>query len=437
MTTSTMGPTSAEILRGQREYLLPSMLHMYSEPLALAAGEGVRVIDADGKEYLDLFSGILTTSLGHCHPRINERVREQMDRLGHVSTLYATEVQVEAARKLAAIAPGDLKRTFFTNSGTEAIETALMMACIHTGRSEIIGLRMAYHGRSFMATNVTAHASWRPLATRVAGVHHAMTPYAYRCPFKRPCDDSCAEAFARDVEEVIVTATNGQPAAFIAETVMGVGGYLVPPTGYFERVAEIIRGHGGLLIIDEVQAGMGRSGGRWFAIEHSGVTPDIMVMAKGIAGGYPVGATITTDRIAASWTGKTISTFGGNPISMAAMCATLDVMREEDVPANAAARGDQLRKGLLLLQARHPWIGDVRGMGLMQAMEIVTDPALAEPDPGRTNTLLEAARDEGLLLGQGGMWGHVVRIGPSLLVTADEIDEGLEKLARACAAAEA
>ena len=434
MSIETASMTNAEIVAGQREHLLPAMLHMYSEPLALAEGKGVRVKDADGKEYLDLFSGILTTSIGHCHPRIIERVTEQMNRLGHVSTLYATEVQVEAARRLAEIAPGNLTRTFFTNSGTEAIETALMMACLHTGRSEIIALRMAYHGRSFMATNVTAHGAWRPLATRVAGIHHTLAPYSYRCPFKQPCDESCAEAFARDLEEVIATSTNGQPAAFIAETIMGVGGYVVPPKGYFQRVAEIVRGHGGLLIIDEVQAGFGRAGKHWFGIEHHGVIPDIMVMAKGIAGGFPVGATITTDEIAASWRGKTISTFGGNPISMAAMCATLEVMQEEKVYRNAQARGEELRAGLLDLQGKHPWIGDVRGMGLMQAMEIVVDPVGKKPDPKRTNALLEACRDEGLLLGQGGMWGHCVRIGPSLLVTADEIAEGIEKLGRACAA---
>ena len=433
--TAVAGASSAEILQGQREYLLPALLHMYDQPLALAEGRGVRVTDADGVEYLDLFSGILTTSIGHCHPRIVERVTEQLGRLGHVSTLYATDVQVEAAKKLAAIAPGDLRRTFFTNSGTEAIETALQMACIHTGRSEIVALRKAYHGRSFMATNVTAHAAWRPLASRVAGIHHAITPYPYRCPFKQPCDESCAERFARDLEDVIATTTNGQPAAFIAESIMGVGGYVVPPKGYFGRVAEIIRGHGGVLIIDEVQAGFGRSGGRWFAIEHEGVVPDIMVMAKGIAGGFPVGATITTDAIASSWKGKTISTFGGNPISMAAMCATLDVMREEDVPARAEARGRQLREGLVALQARHPWIGDVRGKGLMQAMEIVEDPdGERTPDPARCRALLEASREERVLLGQGGMVGHVVRIGPSLLVDEAEIDEGLEKLGRACAA---
>jgi alanine-glyoxylate transaminase / (R)-3-amino-2-methylpropionate-pyruvate transaminase len=433
MSIDVAHPTNADIVAGQREYLLPAMLHMYAEPLPLVEGKGVRVRDADGKEYLDLFSGILTTSLGHCHPRIIERVTDQMGRLGHVSTLYATEVQVEAARRLADIAPGRLKRTFFTNSGTEAIETALMMACLHTGRSEIVGLRMAYHGRSFMATNVTAHASWRPLATRVAGIHHALSPYTYRCPFKQPCDESCSEAFARDLEEVIATSTNGQPAAFIAETIQGVGGYVVPPTSYFRRVADIIHGYGGLLIIDEVQAGFGRCGTHWFGIEHFGVEPDIMVMAKGIAGGFPVGATITTDEIAASWKGKTISTFGGNPVCMAAMCATLETMVEEGVPANAEARGRELRAGLEALRTTWPWIGDVRGLGLMQAMEIVEDPKGKRPDPKRTGALLEACREEGLLLGQGGMWGHCVRIGPSLLVTADEIAEGLEKLARACA----
>ena len=249
MTVSTVsaGATSAEIVKGQQEYLLPSLLHMYSEPLALVEGEGVRVRDADGREYLDLFSGILTTSVGHCHPRVIEAMTSQMNRLGHVSTLYANEPQVEAARRIADIAPGALKRTFFSNSGTEAIETALMMACLATGRTEIIALRVGYHGRSFMATSVTAHSGWRPLATPVAGIKHAMSPNAYRCPFKQPCDDSCVDKFVDDLEEVIYTTTNGRPAAFIAETIQGVAGYVVPPPGYFQKAAEVIRSYGGLL----------------------------------------------------------------------------------------------------------------------------------------------------------------------------------------------
>ncbi len=432
MTTLANGRTSAGIIQGHRDLLLPAMVHLYKEPLALAEGKGVRVWDADGHEYLDLFAGILTTSVGHCNPRVVAAVTEQMSRLGHVSTLYATEVQVEAARKLADIAPGALRRTFFSNSGTEAIETALMMACLATGRSEMIALRVAYHGRSFMASSLTAHSGWRPLATPVAGIKHAKAPNTYRCPYKQPCDESCVDKFVADLEEVIVTTTNGKPAAFIAETIQGVAGYVVPPPTYFKKAAEVIRRYGGLLVIDEVQTGFGRTGKHWFGIEHYGVEPDIMVMAKGIANGAPVGATITTDEIAHAWKAKTISTFGGNPVTMAALCATQDVLREEDAPANAQVRGEQLRTGLLAMQTRHPWIGDVRGMGLMQGMEIVRDPKTKEPDAKRAAKFMEATREERVLVGVGGLFGNVIRIGPSLLITEDEMAEGIEKLARAC-----
>ena len=430
--TLTKGPTSAEIIHGQQEYLLPAMLHLYDEPLALAKGEGVRVWDPEGQEYMDLFSGILTTSVGHCNPHVVDAVTRQMNTLGHTSTLYATEPQVEAARKLADIAPGELKRTFFTNSGTEAVETALMMAALATGRTEIVALRHAYHGRSFMTTSVTGQAGWRPFGTAVPGVVHTKAPYPYRCPYKQPCDESCADRLAEDLDEVIATTTSGKPAAFIAETIQGVGGYVVPQPSYLKKAAEVIRSYGGLLIIDEVQAGFGRTGDHWFAIQHFGVDPDIMVMAKGIANGWPVGATITTDEIAAKWKAKTLSTFGGNPISMAAMCATQDVMRDHDVPTNAKARGDQLVAGLRELQSRHPWIGDVRGMGLMRALEIVKDPVGKEPDTPRTVRLLEAGREHGVLLGQGGLWGNVVRIGPSLLITEEETAEAIERIGAAC-----
>jgi 4-aminobutyrate aminotransferase-like enzyme len=391
----------------------------------------MRVWDADGKEYLDFFSGILSTSIGHCHPRLVSALTEQAKQLGHTSTLYVTEPQVQAARRLAEIAPGNLRKSFFSNSGTEAIETAITLACIHTGRNEVIALRGAYHGRSTLATNLTGLSSWRPLPSLLGNIKHTLAPYPYRCHFKTPCDESCGEAYARDLEEVILSTTNGRPAAFIAETVRGVAGFVVPPPGYFQRAAEVIRSYGGVLIIDEVQAGFGRTG-KWFGIEHWGVVPDIMVMAKGIAGGLPVGATITTDEIAASWRGKTISTFGGNPLSMAAMAATLDVMREEDVPANAAARGARLRAGLLALADRYPWIGDVRGMGLMLAIELVEEREGKEPDAKRTSALLEASRVEGLLLGKAGLRDNVIRFGPSLLVTDAEVDEALRLVGRAC-----
>ena len=432
--TATCG---ADIFAEQRKYIFDCVTPLYSEPVAIAEGSGSWVRDYDGREYLDAFAGILTTSLGHCHPAVVSAIQEQVARVGHLSTLYVNDRQVEAARRLAAIAPGSLGRTFFLNSGTEAIETALQIARLHTGRTEIIALRQGYHGRTSMATAVTGHASWRVLPSTVTGVTHALSPYPYRAPFGARTDEELVEIYAHDLIEVIETTTNGRPAAFIAETIQGVGGYIVPPQGYFQRMADIIRSYGGLFVSDEVQAGFGRTGGRWFGIEHWGVAPDIMVMAKGIAGGMPVAATITTDEIAGSWRGKTISTFGGNPVCMAAMAATLQVMRAEDVPTRASERGAQLREGLDALACEHDWIGDVRGMGLMQALELVEDRESKEPAPRLAGALLHAARDEGLLIGLGGLHGHVIRIGPQLLISEDEVADALERLGRACAAVEA
>jgi len=431
MSEKTVGPRSQEIFQGQQEYIFPCVGHLYKEPVVLTRGEGARVWDADGREYLDFFSGILTTSVGHCHPRLVAAITEQASTLGHTSTLYVTQPQVEAARRLADITPGDLNRVFFSNSGSEAIETAVNLACVATGRMEVIALRGGYHGRSTLATNLTGLSSWRPLPSTLANIKHARAPYPYRCGHEGPCDEGCAEEYARDLEEVIATTTNGRPAAFLAETIQGAGGYIVPPPGYFQRVAEIIRGVGGYLIIDEVQAGFGRTG-KWFGIEHWDVVPDIMIMAKGIAGGMPVGATVTTDEIANRWAGKTISTFGGNPICMAAMAETLDIMKEEDVRARARERGAQLRAGLDVLAKRHDWIGEVRGMGLMQAVELVKDPTTKEPFPERTGAFMETAREEGLLIGKAGLRDNVLRFGPSLLISKAEVADCLDRTARVC-----
>ena len=429
---ATLASRASEIFMEQRKYLFDCVQPMYEDPLALDTGSGSWVKDVNGEEYLDLFAGILTTSLGHCHPDVVRAVQDQVSRLGHVSTLYVTEKQVDAARRLEAIVPGDLTRTFFTNSGTEAIETALIAARLHTGRAEIVALRHAYHGRA--PTSLTAQASWRPLPSNVAGISHALAPYPYRASFGDVSDAELVDIYANDLIEVIETTTNGQPAALIAETLLGVGGYIVPPQGYFKRMAEVIRSYGGLFISDEVQTGFGRTGDLWFGIEHWDVIPDIMVMAKGIAGGLPVGATVTTDAIAGSWRGKTISTFGGNPICMAAMATVLSVMQTEKVPLRARARGDQLRQGLDRLATKYPWIGEVRGMGLMQAMELVQDPSTKEPAPDLARQLLHRTRDERLLVGVGGLYGQVIRLGPSLLISMDEVDEALIRLSRACTA---
>ena len=421
-----------QAVRGaSQEYLFPCQKAVYKEPLVLVEGNGTLVTDSEGNQYLDFFAGILSTSVGHCNPEVVERVQQQVARLGHVSSFYLNEPQAAAAGSLARIAPGSLKKTFFTNSGTEAVETAIMMARMYTGRDEIVALRYAYSGRSALATNMTAQSVWRPLSPAIPWIKHALSPYCYRCPFGPPHDD-CAEKFARDLEEVIVTTTSGKPAAFFAEAIQGLGGFIVPPPGYFERAAEIIHRYGGLLIIDEVQTGFGRTGDKWFGIEHWGVEPDIMVMAKGIANGFPVGATTTRDEIAEAWEGKTISTFGGNPICMAAVDATLNIMVREDVPSRSAERGKQLRTGLEALYEEYSWIGDVRGKGLMLGIELVEDRTTKEPGTRKGSALLEATREEGLLIGVGGMHGHVARVAPQMLVTEEEVAEALARLGRAC-----
>jgi 4-aminobutyrate aminotransferase len=259
-----------------------------------------------------------------------------------------------------------------------------------------------------------------------------MSPYRYRSPLGDLADPAFVDALADDLEDVIQTTTNGRPAAFIAETIQGVGGYIVPPPGYFQRMVEIVRSYGGLFICDEVQAGFGRTGGKWFGIEHWDVEPDIMVMAKGIANGFPVGATITRPEIAEVWTGKTISTFGGNAVCMAAADAALEVMVREDTPGRSEVRGQQLRLGLERLSQQHQWIGDVRGMGLMQALELVEDRKTKEPSAKKARALLEAAKDEHLLVGIGGLHNNAIRLGPSMLVTEDEVQEALDRLGRAC-----
>ena len=392
------GPTAAETTAAHRDVLFPWVRPYYAEPLVLAEAEGVRVRDVTGEEYLDLFAGILTTSIGHCHPAVQKAVSAQMAKLGHTSTLYVTEPQIAAARTLADLAPGELSVTCFTNSGTEAVESAIAVARLYTGRHEIVALRLGYSGRSMLTSHMTAHKGWRLPLGGVSGVVHARSPYPFRSPVS---PEQTTDFLIDDLVEVIETTTAGQPAAFFAETIQGVGGYIVPPMDYFQRAAEVIRSYGGLLIIDEVQAGFGRTGKHWFGIEHWGVEPDIICMAKGIANGFPVGATITKPEIAEAWQGPSISTFGGNPISMAATNATLGVMQEEDVPTRAHERGAQLKAGLERLRDRYPWIGEVRGMGLMQGVELVTD-----------------------------------RIGPSLLITEAEIDEGLQRFAAACEAAD-
>jgi len=424
--------TGPDLVEEQRNCFFPWVKPYYETPLVLEEATGVWVRDDKGRRYLDLFAGILTTSVGHCHPEVLDRVETQMRRLGHTSTLYVTRPQVEVARRLLKLTPGGLNRVFFTNSGSEAVEAAVTAARLYTGRSEIVALRHGYSGRSLLANALTAQAPWRPFPPGVAGIVHARSPYTYRSPLGPGATEEEQTAFfIDDLVETIETTTSGRPAALLMESIQGVGGYIVPPAGYIAQAAAVIRSYGGLFIADEVQAGFGRTGGRWFGVEHWGVAPDLMVMAKGIANGFPVGVTVAGGEIADVWGGPSISTFGGNPVSMAAAAATLDIMVREDVPSRAQARGDQLRAGLETIAREYPFVGDVRGMGLMQAMEIVDHAGSRTPDPKMARAILEASRDQGVLLGLGGLKGQVLRLGPSLLVTEDEISEGIRRIGEA------
>jgi 4-aminobutyrate aminotransferase-like enzyme len=428
--------SSDDIRAKHKQYILGAVANYYADPVVLDSGRGLRVRDLDGKEYLDFFGGILTISIGHCDPRVTGPLKAQIDRLGHVSTLYPTVPIVELAERLARITPGRLQKSMFTGSGTEADETAVVLAQVYTGAQEIIALRHGYSGRSVLAQSLTGHSAYRAVTTQIAAIKHAPAPYCYRCPLKLTYP-SCNVACARDLKELIQTTTTGRIAGFLAEPIQGVGGFVTPPKEYFEIAVDIVRKHGGVFICDEVQTGFGRLGGKMFGIEHWGVEPEIMTMAKGVANGMPLGVTIATPEIADAFKAATISTFGGNPMSSAAANATLEVIEKENLPKNAEVQGARFRAGLEALQRRHPrTVGEVRGKGLMQALELVVDETIQDrtPNAKAALALMEETRKRGLLIGRGGMFGNVLRIAPSLTVSSNEIDEALRILGESLAA---
>jgi 4-aminobutyrate aminotransferase-like enzyme len=407
------------------KFLLP-LVAKGTEPITVVAGRGRTVIDDQGREYLDAFSGISVVNAGHNHPKIMAAAREQMEKLVHCcSYVYQVPVVGELAERLAKILPGGLTRSFFGNSGAEANEGALRLAKQATGRHEIVALGYSFHGRTLGTLSVTGNRS-RKLRNGpyMSGVAFAPAPYCYRCPLglKYPsCDVACAES----VREVLRTQTSGDVAALIAEPLLGEGGMLVPPPEYFGRVSQILDDEGVLLIVDEVQTGFGRTG-RMFAIEHSrGVEPDIVTMAKGIANGFPLGAFATRDGLAESMRENDhLSTFGGNPISCAAALANLAVLAEENLVENARVRGAELMARFAKLP-----VGEVRGHGLMIGLEIVAPDKT--PLPARAKTIRAALRERGVLVGTGGAFGNVVRIQPPLSITASECDR-LASAVEAC-----
>jgi len=419
-----------EILKKQEQYVFPSMITYYEEPLPFERGEGQYLYGVDGERYLDFFAGILVVSVGHCHPKVTERICQQVRTLQHTSTLYPHANMVNLAEKFARIAPGKLQKSFFTNSGTEANEMAIMLAKVYTDAQEVIALRHGYSGRSALSMALPGHANWRIGGTQILGIKHAHNGYCYRCPFNREYPD-CDLECAYDVEELIQTTTSGRVAALIAEPIQGVGGFITPPPEYFPIVVDIVRQYGGIFICDEVQTGLGRTGEKWFGIEHWGVEPDIITCAKGIANGAPMGATVATAEVADSFEGLTIATFGGNPVSCAAALATIEVIEEENLASNAQVVGSYLREKLEELKEKYPLVGDVRGMGLMQGVELVREQK--EPAVEEILQVFEATRRRGLLIGKGGLYGNVIRIAPPLNIAQADVDEAVRILDEALA----
>ena len=415
------------IIEKHREFLFPAVATYYREPIALVKGQGMRVWDDGGNRYLDCFGGVLTVSVGHAHPKVTAAVVEQVQTLVHASALYANKPQSDLAEKLAQLAPGDLKKSFFTSSGTEANDTAIMAAKHATGRSDVVVLRHSYSGRSATTLSACGNAGWKHWPAQVAGFTHALAPYCYRCPLHLEYP-SCGIACAGDIEELIQTTTTGEIAAFMAETVLGVGGFIVPPPGYFEKAYEIARRYGGVCIADEVQTAWGRTGDSWFGIEKWDVKPDIMVSAKGMGNGAPVALTMATAEIADKYPGTTFATYGGNPVSMTAALAVIQVIEEENLRENAREVGAYLRQRFEELQDKHPSVGDVRGMGLMQAIELVKDRVTKEPHPQGVNALFEETKRRSVLIGKGGLYGNVIRTGMPLIASKSDVDEMIEAM---------
>lgn len=422
---TVIGPD--EIVRKKKEYLIPCVYHFYKEPMQIVRGKGQYLYDHEDKQYLDCYSGVSVAGAGHCHPYIVDRICEQAKTLQHTTTIYLTQPIVDLAERLAAVMPGDIRKSFFCASGSEANEGAALLAQLHTGRSELMALRNGLHGRTKLGISLTGLSFWRTDPTPVGGITHAASPYCYRCPLGLSVD-SCEIECALEVEKTITTCTSGRVAAFFAEPIQGNGGIITPPTGYFERVKEILDRYEILFVSDEVQTGYGRTG-RMFGCQHWDIQPDIITSAKALANGTPIGAFSTTDAIAASFTRPSASTLGGNPVSSVAALATLDVIENEDLVSRAESMGKMLKQRLLKLQDRHSIIGDVRGKGLMLGAELVREDKV--PATEDTDRILESLKNAGVLAGKTGAGRNVLTLQPPLIIEEEDIDRLTEALENA------
>ncbi len=400
-------------------------------PIVIDRGSGAVVTDVDGREYLDCFAGISVVNSGHCNPQVIAAAKAQMEKLVHCSSyLYHVQPTADLAEKIAHIAPKGLTKSFFGNSGAEAIEGAMKLARLYTGRHEFIALQAAFHGRSWGTLSISGNqARKRRGGPYAPGVSFATVPHVFRSAWRNNPEE-CGRQCAKAVEDVIRFATSGDVAAFIAEPVMGEGGIIVPPLNYFREVKKVLDRHGILFIADEVQCGFSRTG-KMFACEYYGVTPGILVTAKGIADGFPLSAFTTRPEIAAAYRpGDHLSTFGGNPVCCAAALANIQFMEKENLCAHTFEMGNYARSQFRKLQKKYPLIGDVRGLGLMIGLELVKDKALT-PAPVETEAVRDACLRLGLLVGSGGIDGNVIRFQPPLVISKAQIDQAIGIFAKA------
>lgn len=419
-----VGPSKQEVLDLRREFLTPALITYYKDPLMIVEGHMQYLFDETGRRYLDCFAGIVTVSVGHCHPKIVDAVREQNERLQHTTTIYLNPNITQFAKKLASTFPkgSGLSVCYFVNSGSEANDTAVLMARAKTGQFDVIAMRNGYHGGTHAAMGLTSHSTWKFPVPHSFGVHHAVLPDRFRGPFGYD-DPKAGEKYAAEILDLIRFGTCGKVAAFIAEPIQGVGGAVELPPGYLPKVYEYVRAAGGLCISDEVQTGFGRTGTAFWGFENQGVTPDIVTMAKGIGNGCPLGAVVTRADIASTLTQRIhFNTFGGNPVSMAQGLATLNVILEEKIQQRAKDLGDHLLAGLRDLQKEHPLIGDVRGRGLMVGVELVEDRQTKTPATQKCAEVFERCRQLGVLVGKGGLFGNTLRIKPPMCITKADLD---------------
>ncbi|WP_394360337.1 aspartate aminotransferase family protein [Amycolatopsis sp. SB7-3] len=424
--------TDADLL-ARHKAVLPSWLALYyDEPIEIVHAQDRRVIDSTGRTYLDFFAGILTNSMGYDVSAISDAVRKQLDTgILHTSTLYLIRSQVELAERIAKLSGIPDAKVFFTNSGTEANDTALMLATQYRRSNQVLAMRNSYHGRSFATVGITGNRGWSASSLSPVKVSYVHGGYRYRSPFRELSDTEYIDACVADLVDVLETGTSGDVACMIAEPIQGVGGFSSPPDGLFKAMKEVLDQYGILFISDEVQTGWGRTGEHYWGIQAHDVVPDAMTFAKGLGNGLAIGGLVARGDLVDCLTANSISTFGGNPVAMAGAAAVLDHIADHDLQANALARGNELLDGLRAVG--NPLIGDVRGKGLMIGVELV-EPGGMTPNPGAAARMMEETKARGLLIGKGGLHGNVLRIAPPMTLTAEEAAEGLGIIVDALAA---